>query len=859
MNAKTFLLLTALAWASVLPAQNLDPLPLNHIQVIGSHNSYKEAIDLALFAFFRSKDSVSASKIDYEHIGLGDQLSMGLRNLEIDVYADEKGGRYAHPKGLDWVRNQPPFDTAGIMKEPGFKVLHILDLDFRSHALTLTDALRQLKNWSEAHPNHEPVFITLECKDQASNNPELTAPEKFTARTLDMLDSVLLYNLGARHLLTPDQIRGSYPTLETAVLHGNWPLIRATRGKFIFLLDDKSDKRNLYIWGHPSLQGRVMFVNADAGTPEAALMILNDPKNPQIRELVRKGYIIRTRADSDTRQARTNDRSDFEAACNSGAQIITTDYYRKSAHFKSDYSVQFDGGKWVRINPVLSVFPKSEGPKSSGQESLAAASRNDGSRRMENPVIPGDFADPSVIRKGQTYYATGTSSEWAPHFPLFQSADLLHWKQIGYVFKKTPPWAAASFWAPELFYWKGTYYVYYVARKKNDGKSCIGVATAKDPAKGFTDHGILLEFGKEAIDPFILEENGKLYITWKAYGLDQRPIELMGCGLSGDGLKVEGKPFTLLRDDERGGMEGQCLVKRGDYYYLLYSVGNCCGSGCSYKIEVARSESLQKPFVKFANNPVFSGTGEWKCTGHGTIVTSKEGSDFYLYHAYSKTDDVYTGRQGMLGEVFWNSETGWPGIKPVETRIESVKNFRDNFSAAGLPLAWQWDFRHTQPRISIKGGSLYLSGQATAVNLSGTALTIRPLTGNYEIITDIANRNAALKGLVLYGDAGQSVGIGIKEDMVQVWEVKKDKRSVLMEERIGANKPVQLKMRVEKGSRCRFYWSEDGKSWKEVSVNEDYYNGDFLPPWDRSPRPGLMHLGAETQPAVFGFFEIIYR
>ncbi|MBW3127710.1 family 43 glycosylhydrolase [Hymenobacter profundi] len=127
--------------------------------------------------------------------------------------------------------------------------------------------------------------------------------------------------------------------------------------------------------------------------------------------------------------------------------------------------------------------------------------------------MPGDFADPSAIRKGRVYYATGTSSEWAPHFPLFQSTDLLHWQPMGYVLPQTPAWAASSFWAPELFYRNGTYYVYYVARKKSNGVSCIGVATAQDPAKGFADHGIFLEFGKEAIDPFVLEDNGQLYIT----------------------------------------------------------------------------------------------------------------------------------------------------------------------------------------------------------------------------------------------------------------------------------------------------------------------------------------------------------
>ncbi len=63
---------------------------------------------------------------------------------------------------------------------------------------------------------------------------------------------------------------------------------------------------------------------------------------------------MRRRADADAREARTNDRSEFMAACSSGAQIITTDYYRKSTRFKSDYVVSFDGtNKYMRLNPVV--------------------------------------------------------------------------------------------------------------------------------------------------------------------------------------------------------------------------------------------------------------------------------------------------------------------------------------------------------------------------------------------------------------------------------------------------------------------------------------------------------------------------
>ena len=498
---------------------------------------------------------------------------------------------------------------------------------------------------------------------------------------------------------------------------------------------------------------------------------------------------------------------------------------------------------------------------------------SDDSARREYPVIPGDFADPSVIRRGNIYYATGTSSEWAPHFPLFQSTDLFNWKQTGYAFLETPSWAAASFWAPELFYRNGTYFLYYVARKKSDGTSCIGVATSKDPSKGFTDKGILLEFGKEAIDPFVIEEDGQLYMTWKAYGLDQRPIEILGAKMSEDGLQITGEPFKLLRDDEKQGLEGQSIVKKDGYYYIFYSPGNCCGRGCSYKTEVARSTSLKGPYTKFSANPLLSETEEWKCTGHGTLVTSKEGKDYFLYHAYNKTADVFTGRQAMLGEVVWNTGNGWPSIRPLGEKANTIKNFKDDFSGRQLSASWQWDFRHAQPKWKIERNALHLSGQTTADNLAGTALTVRPLSGYYEMTTEVINHNASLKGLVVYGDAGQAVGIGIKNNLVQVWEVRKESRSVLKEmqiwetnkenrsvmkeEKLIRKASVQLKIAVEKGFQLRFYWKENGNDWKELSTGAGYYDGSFLPPWDRSPRPGLLQKGAE--PAAFNYFEITYR
>ena len=117
-----------------------------------------------------------------------------------------------------------------------------------------------------------------------------------------------------------------------------------------------------------------------------------------------------------------------------------------------------------------------------------------------NPVIPGDYPDPSIIRVGSEFWATATSSEWGPQFPLLRSTDLVNWEQVGNVFAHRPAWATANFWAPEISMYKDKYYVYYVGRKAG-GPLSVAVATADKPGGPYTDHGPLVSQPMGSIDP----------------------------------------------------------------------------------------------------------------------------------------------------------------------------------------------------------------------------------------------------------------------------------------------------------------------------------------------------------------------
>lgn len=333
-------------------------LPFNHYQWIGSHNSYKEYIDPNLFRLLEKSDtSRSYLGLEYHHVGLSDQLTLGLRSLEIDVYADLNGGKYAHPKGLDLVgENQArSFDAFGAMKEPGFKVLHIQEIDFRSNCLTLKACLQELKAWSDLHPDHEPIVITINAKDDTLPVPGFTRPHKFTSAVFDALDQAIQNGLGVEKIISPNSVRGNFSTLEEAVRKQGWPKRSKAKGKFLFILDENEEKTGYYVQNHPNLKDRICFVNLPEGRPEAVTFILNDPIRDQsaIQALVKKGFLVRTRADADTEEARKNDYTRFVAAMASGAQIISTDYYFVSTFFPSQYRIRFGDGGFYRKNPLF--------------------------------------------------------------------------------------------------------------------------------------------------------------------------------------------------------------------------------------------------------------------------------------------------------------------------------------------------------------------------------------------------------------------------------------------------------------------------------------------------------------------------
>jgi beta-xylosidase len=499
-----------------------------------------------------------------------------------------------------------------------------------------------------------------------------------------------------------------------------------------------------------------------------------------------------------------------------------------------------------------------------------------GQRRASysNPALAGDFPDPSVIRVGQDYWSTATSSEWAPEFPILHSRDLVNWQVVGAVFQRRPVWSTGNYWAPEIAEYRGRFYVYYVGHKR-DGPLCVAVATARRPAGPYTDHGPLVCQDAGSIDAMpVTDENGERFLVWKEDGNSRNlPTPIWAQRLSANGTKLVGERKELIRNDaswEAQLVEGPFIQRRGGWFYMFYSGNACCGRECNYALGVARSRKLLGPWEKNPANPILKGNETWKCPGHGSIVQDQRGRDFLLYHAYNARDFVYVGREGLLDEVSWKAD-GWPTINdgkgpsvraPAPFGIgggRATFAFKDEFTSARLMPGWQWP-QHNEPLFRVEassGGRLILSPRGEqAAGPIGAVMARSTTTGNYvaQTLVDLRGQKAgALVGLSAYGDHENALGLSAGDGKAVLWRREKNQHEALATINLPPAPTLHLRMKARDGHMFRFAVSRNGRDWQDVGAELD---GSYLPPWDRGVRVALTAGGVRDAAARFEWLSI---
>jgi arabinan endo-1,5-alpha-L-arabinosidase len=309
----------------------------------------------------------------------------------------------------------------------------------------------------------------------------------------------------------------------------------------------------------------------------------------------------------------------------------------------------------------------------------------------ENQLLRPRVHDPAVIRCGRFFYLFSTG----PRLPIFRSADLLHWRQTGSIFgAELPAWTETVapgtkgyWWAPDISFSAGLYRVYYSVSTFGSQRSAIGLAVNKtlDPGQAdyrWTDCGPVVEsapgltdFNAIDADAFT-DSDGRQWLIFGSFfgGIKMARLDPATNKLADSNIvHIAARPGT-------NAIEGACLLRRGDYYYLFVSFDLCCrGIESTYRIMVGRSQCVTGPYFDRDGRDMRQGGGtcllegddDWKGPGHNEVFTDS-GLDYIVHHAY---DARRGGRPTLfIRPLIWHADA-WPApgapLQPGQTGIIS--------------------------------------------------------------------------------------------------------------------------------------------------------------------------------------------
>lgn len=270
-----------------------------------------------------------------------------------------------------------------------------------------------------------------------------------------------------------------------------------------------------------------------------------------------------------------------------------------------------------------------------------------------NPVgeTPIHVGDPFVIQHEGTYYLFGTNAS-NEGFKCWESTDLVHWTERGWAYRETDDsWAKSHYWAPEVEFYKGKFYMTYSAMNKGSDppRLLIALAVSDKPEGPYRDlHVPWFDFGYSAIDGHIfVDDDGKPYLYFSRNGFeDGYSFGIMyGVALADDLSKPVGEPIKLTEADqpwekvryaENRCNEGAFVLKHRGRYYMTYSANHT--GFPHYGIGYATADKPLGPWVKAEENPIAATNLEIGVSGpgHSCITRSPDGKEmFIVYHTHA--------------------------------------------------------------------------------------------------------------------------------------------------------------------------------------------------------------------------------
>lgn len=302
-------------------------LKFNEVSFIGTHNSYQKTCVPARQKLFRDASTVTfglvkAEKATFSSDCLTDQFNLGIRSIELDVETVVEDGKVS------------------------FVCTHEPVFDMPTHCYNFALALKEIKLWSDANPNHLPITIIIEPK-------KTFIPEKnmhyFNYKYANELGNQAREIFGDT-LITPADMMGSHSSLKEMREADDWMTLEETMGHVMILLHDTTATDD-YIKQDPSIKTQVMFPMLrykDRDKDYASFLLINKAKDIKIQadEVLGKNLIVRSRSDN----FGSYNESESQTALNSGAQIVSTDYPPKADMTNAQHCVTFSNGHTVTLS-----------------------------------------------------------------------------------------------------------------------------------------------------------------------------------------------------------------------------------------------------------------------------------------------------------------------------------------------------------------------------------------------------------------------------------------------------------------------------------------------------------------------------
>ncbi len=453
-----------------------------------------------------------------------------------------------------------------------------------------------------------------------------------------------------------------------------------------------------------------------------------------------------------------------------------------------------------------------------------------------NPVLPGFYPDPSVIRVEDDYYLVASTFEYYPGLPIFHSRDLLTWERVGHALHRPEQLDLSSrgssrgLFAPTIRYHEGAYYVIVT---DVDGIGNFYVS-APHPAGPWSDP-IRIPYG--GIDPSIMfDHDGKVYVTVQTGAEEHSHIIQYEIDIrTGRALN---EPIAIFHGDEGPWVEGPHLYRIGDMYYVMTASG---GTGDRHREIIGRSKHPYGPY-EMLPHPILS-HAELKDhpiqnTGHADLVEDREGNWWAVFLGVRPVQGKYSilGRETFLAPVRW--QDGWPLIDVNEGSVGLLMgdtsrdrrpslSFRDDFDEAQLPIRWTFLRRRPEAhRLTLlDGGGLRLVGNAHALGDAAPAAFVCRRQRNVcmQAETELSFRPQS---------EGEEAGLAARlsdEAFVAVGVARRQGARVItattahlgvIESRIAASLPdeADVKLRIESDDEDYVLrYSTDGAGWQEAA------------------------------------------